>query len=144
MPFVVCHYHIVWATKNRAEWLTTEVEECIFASIHETSKTLNSPLLAINACVNHVHVAASIGTHIATRDYIGRIKGASSRLVNKRFAHFNGQFRWQKSYGLLTFGQLNLPVVLEYIKNQKQHHAFNTIMPYLENSGETVEDAETD
>lgn len=136
MPFTVCYYHVIWATKHRHEWLSDDVEQFVLASIRETSATLKCPVFALNGCVNHIHVAVGIGTHLAARDWVGRVKGVASRYVNKQFSAFDGQFRWQKSYGLLTFGAKNLPFVVDYIDKQKEHHTYGTFIPYLENTGE--------
>jgi putative transposase len=136
MPFTVCYYHVVWATKHRTEWLTNDIEASVLASIREISTQLKCVIYALNACANHVHVAVDIRPQIAPSDWIGRVKGTSSRQVNKTFMLLDGQFRWQKSYGLLTFGAKNLAYVVDYIERQKAHHAYGTIEPYLENTGE--------
>lgn len=136
MPFTVCYYHVVWATKNRQPWLSQDVEEIVFESIRETSTRLKCPIHALNAHVNHVHVAVNIGTHLAVREWIGRVKGVASRQVNKQCPELNGAFRWQKSYGVLTFGAKALPLVAAYIERQKEHHSAGTLESYMENMGE--------
>lgn len=130
----------MWATKRRQEWLTPEIEDIVLKSIQDTSRALDCRIFAINACLNHVHVAAAIGTHLAVRDWVGRVKGASSRQVNKMTNVFEGHFRWQKSYGVMTFGQNNLDKVIAYIDNQKAHHLQDTTNSHLEYVGEVEED----
>jgi putative transposase len=82
-------------------------------------------ILAMNAAEDHVHVAASIPPKVAPAEWLRNIKGLSARQVNDAFPDLSARFRWQDSYGLLTF-------VTQYIENQKSHHAMNTIEPFLE------------
>jgi hypothetical protein len=39
---------------------------------------------------------------------------------------------WQRGYGVVSFGQRNLPWVLEYIAHQREHHARSKVVDCLE------------
>jgi putative transposase len=39
---------------------------------------------------------------------------------------------WQDGYGVVSFGTKDLPWIVEYIQNQKEHHAKGTIRDRLE------------
>jgi putative transposase len=41
-------------------------------------------------------------------------------------------FHWQDEYGVLSFGEKNLPAVVRYIQNQKHHHADGTLNEAME------------
>lgn len=50
------------------------------------------------------------------------IKSSSSKWINDK--HFVvGIFEWQKGFGAFTLGQSQIPKIVDYIKNQEQHHA---------------------
>ncbi len=132
MPFWKCYYHVVWAAKNRQAIITAALEIVIFQAIRSKSAELHCPVLAINGVADHVHVAVSIRPALAIADWIGQIKGASSREVNRAFADLEEKFRWQEDYGVLTFGTKNLPFVVAYIENQKEHHRSGALQHYLE------------
>jgi hypothetical protein len=42
------------------------------------------------------------------------------------------QFKWQREYGVLSFGEKNLPSIVKYIHNQKQHHKGGSTLKAME------------
>jgi hypothetical protein len=52
--------------------------------------------------------------------------------VNALFPDLPDPFKWQKSYGILTFGEKHLPMVIDYVERQKEHHANQSVQAYLE------------
>jgi hypothetical protein len=42
------------------------------------------------------------------------------------------RLEWQRGFGVVSFGKKQLPWVLRYIANQKQHHAVGKIEARLE------------
>lgn len=143
MPFNVCYYHVVWTTKNRAPLLTPAIEKIVLRTIQITSESIHSPIEAINGCENHVHVAVRVGLTHRVSQWIKRVKGTSSFEVNKAYPD-GDKFRWQKSYGVLTFGAKQLPFVTDYIARQKEHYHSNTLQPYLEETGSDDEELTVD
>ncbi len=135
MPYWKCYYHIVWATKYREPIITPAYEQIIFAAIQEKCAEFESPLLAVNAVSDHIHVAACIPPSIAVSKWVGSIKGSTARAVNISL-ELPTRFHWQGSYGVMSFGEKVLPQVKSYIANQKQHHAQGTVNPHLEQIGD--------
>ncbi len=131
MPFWKCHYHVIWATKNRARRITPEMEPYLFGTIRSIAEELNSTIFAINGMEDHIHIAVAIPPSIAVAHWVKRCKGASSKAINHTYTN-DDLFRWQNGYGVLSFGAKQLPYVVTYIEHQKQHHAEKTIQPYLE------------
>jgi hypothetical protein len=58
------------------------------------------------------------------------MKGGSSFDVNERMRH--KVLQWQRGYGVVSFGKANLSWVLDYIANQREHHARGSIQQRLE------------
>ncbi len=132
MPFWKCYYHIIWTTKHRRSIITSEIEAVLFPAIRSKSDELHSPILAVNGIEDHVHVAVCIRPSLSVSDWVGQIKGTSSRTVNRTFSDLDTKFQWQNDYGVLTFGAKNMQFVLSYIENQKAHHQSGALQPYLE------------
>jgi putative transposase len=132
MPFWRCYYHLIWATKNRAAWISPQVESAIIAAVREKANTLESPILAANTVADHMHIAVSVPPKLAIAEWVRQIKGAASRSVNEQFPALETAFGWQGSYGVLTFGAKHLEFVVSYVERQKEHHANNTLERYLE------------
>jgi putative transposase len=63
------------------------------------------------------------------------VKGVSSFQINSHYPDASERFQWQESYGVLTFGAKQLPFIISYLDQQKQHHEMQTIYSYLENTG---------
>lgn len=131
MVFWQCYYHTIWTTKNREPLITPAIEAVIFEIIRIKSTELGCPILAINGVSDHIHVAVCIPPKIAVAEWIGQVKGVSSHEINTMFPNLSTHFRWQKHYGVLTFGVRTLEYVTEYILRQKEHHP-NNIINYLE------------
>jgi putative transposase len=129
-----CYYHFVWATKNREHLIQAQMENSLFSVIRLKTMELHSQnrILAINAMPDHIHVAVMLYPNVTISHWIKRVKGASSHAMNTEYPHAETHFRWQRGYSVHTFGAKNSSFVISYIQNQKQHHAANTIEPYLE------------
>ena len=61
-----------------------------------------------------------------------QVKGFTTHEISAMFPDLATPFRWQKGYGVLTFGAKNLAFVTNYIARQKEHHRDDTFDPYLE------------
>jgi putative transposase len=122
------YYHLVWATKNREAWITPERMEMLQLAFRVVAKDQGAFTHAIGGMPNHVHVAVSIPPTITVSEYVGRLKGSSSRFVGKSISDpAMDVFLWQSQYGVLTFGDRALPDVIAYIENQPHHHATNDL-----------------
>jgi REP element-mobilizing transposase RayT len=112
------------------------LEQVVFASVDEKSRLLGCHLLAVNANIDHVHAAVSIPPTLTIADWGKHVKGVSSRDVNNAQSSVQTRFRWQSSYGVVTVGEKHLPIVLDYVVRQKEHHATGNLYQALENTGE--------
>src|SRR5690606_39705480 len=115
MPFWRCFYHVVWTTKRRAPLIDNTNEPLLFEIIQTKTAELGGVIFAVNAVSDHVHVAVSIPPKIAVAQWVRRVKGVSAHEINVRFPNSLDGFRWQDSYGVLTFGAKNLDTVVDYI-----------------------------
>lgn len=132
MPFHVCYYHVVWATRNREPFITADLERIGLRAIQNKSDQLHSPIHALNAVEDHVHVAVSIALSVSIANWVKQVKGVSAFEVNTTYPDLPSRFGWQKGYGILRFGAKQLPFVKQYIGRQKEHHRSQMIEPYLE------------
>ena len=77
-------------------------------------------------------MALSIEPTILISDLIGQLKGYSSHEVNRRVGLRQKTLQWQTGYGVVSFGTGDLPWVVAYIRNQKEHHALGRTQERLE------------
>lgn len=134
MPYWKCFYHAIWSTHHREAVITDALEKVIFEAIQSKTRSLNGEIFAINGIEDHIHIAVTFPPHIASAEWIRIVKGLSAHNVNGAFPNLENRFRWQRGYGLLTFGTNNLPFVVQYIEQQKTHHANKTTNDYLEHT----------
>lgn len=132
MPYWRLFYHIVWGTKNRLPLIESTWEAELHGYIRGKAAALECIPHAINGMPDHIHVVISIPPKLSVATLIGQLKGASSHRVNEIFIS-NNSFAWQAEYGVSSFSEKALPTLVEYVKNQKKHHANNTFTPAMEN-----------
>ncbi|OQY84748.1 MAG: hypothetical protein B6D41_15145 [Chloroflexi bacterium UTCFX4] len=128
-------YHFIWATKNREAFLTPTVEARLFPYIGSKCKELNYVLYAVNGAENHIHVLIALTPSMLVADAAKNLKGASSHYINK-VSGLGETLYWQDGYGVVTIRKAEIPRVVEYIKNQKEHHRVRTLVDFLERAEE--------
>jgi putative transposase len=125
--------HFTWHTKESAPLITPEVEEMLFAALHEKAVSLGTVYIhELGAIPTHVHAAVRIEPTIAPSELVGQLKGYSSHEVNRRLGLGRKLLEWQTGYGVVSFGTKNLPWVRDYVRDQKQHHAAGKVHERLE------------
>lgn len=118
--------HITWHTKDNYPFITSALEPKLWAFIRERIVIQENVYFhAIGGMPDHVHIAASFYPPFEIDRWVGDIKGASSH-------HFGKSLQWQSGYGVVSFGTKDLPWVVAYIHNQKEHHRRGTIQERLE------------
>jgi len=131
MPYFKLYYHIVWGTKNRETSILHDLEPALYSVMAAKVIEMDGIVHAIGGTQDHVHLAVTIPPKYALAKVIGEVKGNSSHAINHVIKPGHN-FYWQEEYGVLSFGEQSLPTIVRYIKNQKQHHAENTLQQYLE------------
>jgi REP element-mobilizing transposase RayT len=85
----------------------------------------------IGGIETHVHLAVSVPPTLLISEFIGQLKGGTSHDVNQQFGR-EKVLEWQTGYGAVSFGTRRLDWVLDYIRNQREHHAQGTVHDRLE------------
>ncbi len=138
MPYWRLHYHLVWATRERAPLITPSVELVVHQTVFGKARELGLVLHAVGGVSDHLHVIVSIPPTRCVAEIVKQLKGASSRAVHLS-ASASPLFRWQEGYGALTLADPALTRVIEYVRRQPEHHASGTIVAAYENGGEPGE-----
>ena len=121
-------YHIVFATKNRDPVLMPERREELFRYIWGITKNLNCTLYRINGVEDHLHILVSLHPTVCLSDFVKTVKVASSTWIKEQnlFPQFS---HWQDGYGAFTHSLKEKDALVNYIKNQQEHHRSK---PFLE------------
>ena len=125
-------YHLVWGTKNREDLLSSAIEEELKTHLAEKAKALGCLVHAVGVMPDHVHVVGSVPPAQALSDPVGRLKGGSAHYFNNAANNDRAPLVWQNGYGVVSFGEKQLPWVVEYVHRQKEHHQNDTELAVLE------------
>jgi putative transposase len=82
-------------------------------------------LMQINGVEDHIHILLCINPTVMLSDVVRDIKANSSRFINdKRWV--TGKFEWQAGFGAFSVGHTQVDMVVNYIRNQEEHHRNKT------------------
>jgi len=114
-------YHIIFRTKDGKKVLNQEHNEELCKYVWGIIKNKKGFLYRINAMEEHVHILSDLHPGIALADYLRDIKTASSIWLKQHgeFPNFEG---WADGYAALTYTYNDKDAVINYIKNQQEHH----------------------
>ena len=114
--------HIVFHTKVR----TTDIAEVdlqrVLQYIGGIVKKSGAVLMAVGGMPNHIHLLVSLSQSVALADFVRAVKSESSRWIKGIRSHYYGGFAWQEGYGAFSVSASVVPNVVNYIKNQQEHH----------------------
>jgi len=125
--------HITWHVKESAPLLVPKVEAIVHHYLR--GRCINTPgvfVHEIGGIETHVHLCVTIAPTIGIAEFIGQLKGSSSHEVNHKLGAGSKVLEWQAGYGVVSFGTRDLDWVMDYVRNQRQRHATNTIAERLE------------
>ena len=125
--------HLVWHTKLSRPLLTPDIEAMTYSCLREKIANQGDIYLhEIGGTETHIHLALSIEPTVLISELVGVLKGYSSHEVNRRSGMGRTVLQWQTGYGVVSFGTKDLPWVVAYVSNQKQHHAQGKTFERLE------------
>jgi putative transposase len=115
------HIQAVFAIQNRDCIIQRGWKDELYKYITGIVQNNKHKMLAINGMPDHVHILFGFRPSQSLSDLMQDIKGSSSKWINeKRF--IKGKFSWQEGYGAFSYSKSDLPNVIQYIKNQEEHH----------------------
>ena len=118
-------YQIVFSTKYREPILIKPNREALFKYIWGVIKNKNCHLYRINGVEDHIHILTHLHPAVSLASLVKDIK-VSSSLYIKEHQLFNGFTNWQSGYGAFTYSIKEKNRVINYIKNQEEHHRKKT------------------
>ena len=118
-------YHIVFSTKGRNEWITQDIEERVWAYMGGIARKHEVIAVQIGGTGNHIHSVIMATPKFAPSQIVQWLKGDSSKWIHETFPELS-DFAWQDGFGVFSVSKSNVPDVVEYIKNQRAHHAKRT------------------
>jgi len=112
---------LVFSTKGRKPLIDGDVDSRLYEYMGGIVRSLKAKLLCINGMPDHAHLLIRQSKSVSDQDFIGQLKGDSSRWLNQTFPD-REHFAWQAGYGWFSVGPKDVDAAVGYIENQKSHH----------------------
>ncbi len=119
------HYHFIFLTKNREPWLVPSIEQRIWRFIAGIARKHKMTPMQVGGIEDHIHALVTAPPTIAPFQIAQFLKGESSKWIHEEFSTLRN-FGWQDGYGAFTVSKSNIPKVIKYIQNQREHHRTKT------------------
>jgi putative transposase len=123
--FSQIYIQVVFAVQGRKNFIKPSFEEELYKYISGIITGKEQKSLAVNGMPDHVHVLVGLKPSMRISDLVRDIKNNSSNFINDN-AWLSNHFSWQEDYGAFSYSQSQFGRVIDYIKNQKQHHQKRT------------------
>jgi putative transposase len=121
------HLHFVIATKYRNALISENWEDSLYKYITGIVQAHNHKLITINGMPDHLHFLVGFRTTQSISDFMKEMKSGSSRWINENKLCL-GKFEWQSGFSVFSYSKSQLPDVIKYIENQKEHHKRRTFI----------------
>ncbi len=143
MSYTRLLYHIVFRTKGNKKAINQQYEKELYAYIFGYVKNKKSILYRINGMEDHIHMLIDLHPTNSLSGFMRDMKEATSKWLkqNSNFPLF--EF-WGEGYGAFTYNINEKDTIIEYIKNQKEHHKTVTFeeeyRAFLEENGIKIDE----
>ena len=113
--------HVVFRVKGLQNHIHINWEEELHKYMYGIINNKGQKLMVINGMHDHIHILIGFKPSINISNIVRDIKANSSRFINEN-SWVKGKFEWQSGFGAFTVGYSQVNTVIDYIKNQKEHH----------------------
>jgi putative transposase len=121
MSYTNLNYHIVYSTKDRRPFIQPDLLPQLVKYTGGVIRKLSDQMLDANGPEDHFHIITILPPTIAVSECIQKIKAGTSSWIHKSFPQHQ-DFGWQDGYAAFSVSHSAVPKVLEYIRNQQEHH----------------------
>jgi len=128
------YVHLVWATKGREPWISTEVAPRLHGMIAARCAALGCVAVAVGGVEEHVHALVGLKTDVDVARLTRELKAGSSAFMHAEIGV--EQFGWQEGHGAFTLRDTELDIARHYVRNQARHHADGTALDEWERTAQ--------
>ncbi|MBQ9509940.1 MAG: IS200/IS605 family transposase [Bacteroidales bacterium] len=121
MSYTQLYYHIVIRPYKSQPVINEEHETELYAYIHGMCKNRNVNLLRIGGMPDHIHLFVALPSMLPVAKFVQEIKSVTSFWL-KNNPHFPNFDHWSKEYAAFTYSIRDKEMIINYIRNQKEHH----------------------
>ena len=115
------YIHIVFSTKNREPWITPPYEKELHSYLGSICNIQDCTVQIVGGYTDHIHILCKLSKKVALMDLVKEIKQRSSKWIKTKGKPYEN-FYWQDGYGAFSVNPSEVDIVINYIKNQHEHH----------------------
>ena len=123
--FSQIYIQVVFAVKGRQNLVDASFDDELYRYISGIVTNKKQKSLAVNGMPDHIHILVGLKPSMCISDLVRDIKNNSTNFINDH-RWLERKFGWKDGYGAFSYSESNYGKVIDYIKNQKQHHAKRT------------------
>lgn len=141
MSYIQSLYHIVFRTYRSEKTINVEHERELYGIILSQSENLKAKIYRIGGMPDHVHIFVSLPATLSIAQYVQAVKTFTSKWLRESpsFPVWNG---WGHEYAAISYGVHDKDMIVNYIRNQKEHHKRVSFQEeyraFLEDSGVAI------
>lgn len=134
--YVSLHYHMVFATKHRTNFIHRRWEDRLHQYIGGVVRGLDGFPQSVGGVEDHIHLLVGLRQTHCISTFMRELKKASSQWVHEEIKQ--SAFAWQEGYAVFSVSADVRPKVNRYIVHQREHHR---VKSYREELVELLEKA---
>jgi len=115
-------YQLVFGSKGHQPFISAKNQYILFGYIAGVLKRKSCHSYIVGGAVNHIHIITHIHPVICPAYLIKDIKEASHALILRERALFQNFPGWQVGYSGFTYHISCKESLINYVKNQAEHH----------------------
>jgi putative transposase len=113
--------HLIFSTKNRLPLLTPSIQSELNPYLAAILENFDCPSLQVGGVEDHVHILFGLSRTRSVAEVVETVKISSSKWIKTKGDDF-AEFHWQSGYGAFSVSQSDVETVINYIRNQYDHH----------------------
>ena len=117
--------HIVFAVSHRENFIPEFFRIQLQQYISGIARKMDAVALAVYCNPDHTHILIGHRPNFNVAHFVQEVKKATNAFVNNNLLLMR-KFRWQSGYGVFSCSIENKEKVINYIRNQKEHHEKTT------------------
>lgn len=125
MSYTQLLYHVVIRTHACEKTISADYERELYAYIHGMCQKRDVILYRIGGMPDHVHMLVGLPSALPVAKFVQEIKSVTSVWL-KNNPHFPNFGHWSKEYAAFTYAMRDKDMIVNYIRNQKEHHKVHT------------------
>jgi REP element-mobilizing transposase RayT len=126
------HIQAVFAVQSRDCIIRSVWKDALYKYLTGVVQKNKHKMSAINGMPDHVHIFFGMRPTQSLSELMQDIKSASSKWINE-MKFIKERFSWQEGYGAFSYSKSEVPNVIEYIRNQEEHHRKKTFIEEYKN-----------